>query len=152
MAVRRGGEKKRVGLCSPNTSARLIAPYVVRSPRGAHAINPRLVNLLSSFIGGTSAYALARLEFALDFPEHPAPPLLNRLPDASERTLRTNWEQTEDQLHAIVDYVKRIDADSRSKRRTATSFRSLKRTVRELDQYARAMRWVMTVTEQDPAE
>jgi hypothetical protein len=48
--------------------------------------------------------------------------------------------------------VKRIDANGRSTRRTAASFRSLKRTVRELDQYARALRWVMTVTEQDPAE
>jgi hypothetical protein len=115
-------------------------------------INPRLVNLLGSFIGGTSAYTLARLEFCLEFSDHPAPPLLERLPDASERTLRERWERIENQLHEIVDYVKRIDANGRSTRRTAPSFRALKRTVRELDQYARALRWVMTVTEQDPAE
>jgi hypothetical protein len=115
-------------------------------------INPRLVNLLGSFIGGTSAYTLARLEFCLEFPERPAPPVLDRLPDASERTLRERWDRIENQLHEILDYVKRIDANSRSSRRTAGSFRSLKRTVRELDQYARALRWVMTVTEQDPAE
>jgi len=115
-------------------------------------INPRLVNLLGSFIGGTSAYTLARLEFCLEFPDRPAPPLLERLPDASERTLRERWDRIENQLHEIVDYVKRIDANGRSTRRTAASFRSLKRTVRELDQYARALRWVMTVTEQDPAE
>ena len=95
---------------------------------------------------------MARLEFCLDFSDRPAPPLLDRLPDASERTLRESWDRVEDQLHRIVDYVKRIDAESGSKQRTAASFRSLKRTVRELDQYARAMRWVMTVTEQDPAE
>jgi len=115
-------------------------------------INPRLVNLLGSFIGGTSAYTLARLEFCLEFPDRPAPPLLERLPDASERTLRERWDRIEGQLHEIVDYVKRIDANGRSTRRSAASFRSLKRTVRELDQYARALRWVMTVTEQDPAE
>jgi hypothetical protein len=115
-------------------------------------INPRLVNLLGSFIGGTSAYALARLEFALTFPGHSAPPLLDRLPDASERTLREHWDRIENQLHSIVDYVKQIEADPRSSQRSAASFAWLKRTVRELDQYARAMRWVMTVTEQDPAE
>lgn len=120
--------------------------------RGVKAINPRLVNLLGSFIGGTSTYTLARLEFCLEFPDRPAPPVLDRLPDASERTLRERWDRIENQLHDIVDYVKRVDANSRSNRRTAASFRCLKRTVRELDQYARALRWVMTVTEQDPAE
>jgi hypothetical protein len=115
-------------------------------------INPRLVNLLGSFIGGTSAYTLARLEYCLEFSDLPAPPVLERLPDASERTLRERWDRIESQLHEIVDYVKRIDANTRSSRRTAASFRSLKRTVRELDQYARALRWVITVTEQDIAE
>jgi hypothetical protein len=88
----------------------------------------------------------------LVFPAHAAPPVLHRLPDASERTLREHWDGVESQLHAIVDYVKRIEDDPRSSQRSAASFRSLKRTVRELDQYARAMRWVITVTEQDPAE
>jgi hypothetical protein len=126
--------------------------YARRTHAEYTPINPRLVNLLGSFIGGTSAYTLARLEFCLEFSDRPAPPVLHRLPDASERTLRERWDGIENQLHEIVDYVKRIDADPRSKRRTAASFRSLKRTVRELDQYARALRWVMTVTEQDPAE
>ncbi len=110
------------------------------------------MNLLGSFIGGTSAYALARLEFCMNFPAHPAPPVVERLPDASERTLRERWDRIESQLHAVVDYVKRIDADPSSSPRTAPSFRFLKRTVRELDQYARAMRWVMTVTQGDWAE
>lgn len=115
-------------------------------------INPRLVNLLGSFIGGSSAYALARLEFALTFPGHRAPPVLARLPDASERTLREHWDRVEEQLYAAVDYVKQIESDQRSSQRSAASFGALKRTVRELDQYARAMRWVMTVTEQDPTD
>lgn len=110
------------------------------------------MNLLGSFISGTSAYALARLEFALTFPAHAAPPVLDRLPDASERTLREHWDRIENQLHGIVDYVKRIESDPRSSQRSAASFTWLKRTVRELDQYARAMRWVLTVTEADPAE
>jgi len=78
--------------------------------------------------------------------------VLERLPDASERTLREHWDRIESQLHAGVDYVKGIDTDPRTNRRSSASFRALKRTVRELDQYARAMRWVMTVTEPDPTE
>jgi len=136
------------------TGSTILAERLNESPLHAERtpINPRLVNLLGSFIGGTSAYALARLEFCLTFPAQPAPPVLNRLPDASERTLRECWDGVEGQLHDIVDYVKRIESDPRSNQRSAASFRSLKRTVRELDQYARAMRWVMTVTQQDPAE
>ena len=111
------------------------------------AINPRLVNLLGSFIGGTSAYALARLEYALTCPDEPAPPVLDRLPDASERTLREHWDRIEGQLHDIVDYVKQIEVGPRRSERPAAAFTWLKRTVQELDQYARAMRWVMTVTE-----
>jgi hypothetical protein len=87
----------------------------------------------------------------MTFPSCSAPPLLNRLPDASERTLREHWDTVEDQLHAIVDFVKRIDADGRTDHRTP-AFRSLERSVRELDQYARALRWVMTVTQTDPAD
>ncbi len=116
------------------------------------SINPRLVNLLGSFIGGTSAYALARLELASLFPSHPAPPVLDRLPDASEATLRAHWDRIENQLHGIIDYVERIEADQRGPQRSAPAFAWLKRTVRELDQYARALRWVMTVTESDPTD
>ena len=36
--------------------------------------------------------------------------------------------------------------------RSAPAFRSLNRTVRELDQYARALRWVMTITQLEPGE
>jgi len=132
---------------SPSASYAPYEPFAERLP-----INPRLVNLLGSFIGGTSAYTLARLEFALNFPNDEAPPVLARLPDASERTLREHWDRTEEQLFGILDYVKHIDTDPRRTQRTAPSFRLLKRTVRELEQYARAMRWVMTVTEQDAAE
>jgi hypothetical protein len=114
-------------------------------------MNPRLVNLLASFIRGTSDYALARLEFSMKFPERPSPPLLDRLPDASEATLRERWDGIESQLTAIVSYVKQVEAGSGTHHRSDPAFRWLRRTVRELDQYARALRWVLTVHGGDAA-
>jgi hypothetical protein len=107
-------------------------------------VNPRLVNLLASFIRGSGDYALARLEFAMRF-AGPAPPLLDRLPDASEATLRDRWDAVESQLAAIVSFVKQVEAASGTEERADPAFRWLRRTVRELDQYARALRWVLTV-------
>jgi hypothetical protein len=114
-------------------------------------VNPRLVNLLASFIRGSSDYALARLEFSLRFGERPAPPLLDRLPDASEETLRARWDGVEDQLGAIRAYVKQVESAAGSEERSDPAFRWLRRTVRELDQYARALRWVLTVHGGDSA-
>jgi hypothetical protein len=107
----------------------------------------RLVQLLGSFITTTSAYALARLEFAMKHPESAAPPLIDRLSDASEATLREEWEKVEQQLDRARQFVKKLD-DSRGKRAVYDpSFGWLQRTTRELEQYARAVRWVMTVEE-----
>lgn len=108
-------------------------------------MDPRIVNLLGSFIGGTSAYTLARLEYADRFTAA-APPLLERLPDASEATLRGRWERVESQLAAIVGWLKQREASAGSEERSDPSFVRLRRTVRELDQYARALRWFLTVT------
>ncbi|MGD0051661.1 MAG: hypothetical protein ABSD03_07545 [Vulcanimicrobiaceae bacterium] len=108
-------------------------------------MNPRLVNLLASFIQGSSDYALARLEFALRFTGQPAPPVLDRLPDASAATLRERWEGVEAQLGAIVAYVKLVEEKAGTQQRSDPAFRWLRRTVRELDQYARALRWVLIV-------
>ena len=108
-------------------------------------MNPRLVNLLSSFIRGTTDYTLARLEFGMRFASRPSPPVLDRLPDASERTLRERWERVETQLAAILAYVKQAEADARDDERGDAAFRRLRRSARELDQYARALRWVLTV-------
>ncbi|HZO92743.1 MAG TPA: hypothetical protein VFB22_03160 [Candidatus Baltobacteraceae bacterium] len=113
-------------------------------------MNPRLVNLLASFIGATSEYALARLEFSVVYADRPPPPVLDRLPDASETTLRERWDRAETQLSAIVRYVKQAEASADTEERTAPAFRRLRRTVRELDQYARALRWVLTVHGGDP--
>ena len=107
----------------------------------------RLVQLLGSIIATTSAYSLARLEYAMRHPEAPAPPIIDRLPDASERTLAMEWDRIERQLDAARRFVKSQE-DPRGKRAVYDkSFGTLQRTIRELDQYARAVRWVMTVDE-----
>ena len=114
-------------------------------------MNPRLVNLLASFLRGSSDYALARLEFSMRFGGRPAPPLLERLPDASEAALRERWDGIEAQLGAIVAYVQQVESSWSPEERTDPAFRWLRRTVRELDQYARALRWVLTVHGGDAA-
>jgi hypothetical protein len=114
-------------------------------------VNPRLVNLLASFIRGSSEYTLARLEFSMRFAGLPPPPLLDRLPDASEATLRERWDGIENQLGEAVGYVKQVESGSGTQERTDPAFRWLRRTVRELDQYARALRWVLTVHGEDAA-
>jgi hypothetical protein len=105
----------------------------------------RLVQLLGSIIATTTAYALARLEFAMRHPELPAPPLIDRLPDASEPTLRSQWTAVEGQLEEARRFLREND-DRRGKRAVYDpTFSWLQRTTRELDQYARAVRWVLTV-------
>lgn len=80
-------------------------------------------------------------------PELPSPPLIDRLSDASEATLKTEWERVERQLEAARRYLVAHD-DSRGKRAIYdTTFAWLQRTTRELEQYARAVRWVLTVNE-----
>jgi hypothetical protein len=106
----------------------------------------RLVQLLASFIRVSSDYALARLEFAMQHPDLPAPPPIERPPDASEETLRTRWPDIERQLEQAQAHVKQLQrSGSKQEEDGATGW--LRRTVRELDQYARAIRWVLTVTE-----
>jgi hypothetical protein len=106
----------------------------------------RLVQLLASFIGVSADYALARLEFALRDPAVPAPPIIERLPDASEESLRSRWPEIEAQLDAALTYTKHLPPTrSNDDEKGASGW--LRRTVREMDQYARAIRWVLTVTE-----
>lgn len=107
----------------------------------------RLVQLLSSLIGARNRYALVRLEYAMRHPGTAAPPLVDRLPDSSERTLRRDWPRVEDQLEAAIGYVRELERKRRAGSARDDGFRALQRMVRELDQYARAIRWVLTVTE-----
>jgi hypothetical protein len=95
----------------------------------------------------TCAYTLARLEFAMKHRELPSPPMIDRLPDASEQSLGARWNLFETQLDEARRFLRRID-DARNKRAVYDpSYAWLLRTTRELDQYARAVRWVMTVEE-----
>lgn len=106
----------------------------------------RLVQLLASFIRVSGEYALARLEFSMHHPGTAPPPLIDRPPDASEETLRTRWPRIEQQLEQAQAHLKHIRAAGGIRDEDiATGW--LRRTVQELDQYARAIRWVLTVTE-----
>lgn len=109
----------------------------------------RLVQLLGSFITARNEYALARLEFALQHPASPSPPVIDRLSEASERALREEWPVLEEQLGAGLAYARRIARGRRGVTPDGESDRRLQRSLRELDQYARAIRWVLTVTESD---
>jgi hypothetical protein len=102
---------------------------------------------LASFIRVGSEYSLARLEYAMSHPNEPAPPLIDRLPDASEASLRTVWPQIEAQLDAAYDFAKQLPGPRGSNGQDDTAAGWLQRTVKELDQYARAIRWVLTITE-----
>lgn len=112
-------------------------------------MDQKLVRTLSSFITRSGDYSLARLEFATQNPQLPAPPILDRLPDASERTLRERWERLERQLDAIMTFIQECDDAEGRKVNSDATFRWLARTAKELDQYGRALRWVLTVTERD---
>jgi hypothetical protein len=102
----------------------------------------RLVQLLGSFISATSDYTLARLEYALLHPSAPAPPLIPRLTDASEVTLRDEWPTVAEALERAQRFVTAVD-DRRGKRAVYDrAFGALQRSTRELEQYARAVRWV----------
>lgn len=108
----------------------------------------RLANLLGSIISATTAYALARLEFAMRHPELPAPPLIDRLSPSRGTTLQVQWTRAEAQLDDARAFLSRND-DRRMKRAVYdASFSWLQRTTRELEQYARALRWVMTVEDE----
>ncbi|HLI94580.1 MAG TPA: hypothetical protein VKT72_00680 [Candidatus Baltobacteraceae bacterium] len=107
----------------------------------------RLVQLLASFIRVGADYSLARLEYAMSHPQAPAPPVIDKLPDASEATLRGVWPRIEEQLDAACAYAKQLAPPSGSQGKNGASSAWLTRTVKELDQYARAIRWVLTVTE-----
>lgn len=107
----------------------------------------RLVQLLASFIRVSGDYTLARLECTVKHPERSAPPTIDRPPDASEETLRDRWPAIEAQLDAARTYAKQLRASGSRESEEDTASGWLQRTVHELDQYARAIRWVLTVTE-----
>ncbi|MDQ6826201.1 MAG: hypothetical protein M3Z14_03250 [Candidatus Eremiobacteraeota bacterium] len=111
----------------------------------------RLVQLIASLISVRSEYTLARLEFSLHFPKLQAPPILSRFIDASEETLRTQWDRVELEVESAQAYVKRIQGRTGICAQNDAAFAWLERNTKELDQYVRAVRWVLTVTERGTA-
>jgi hypothetical protein len=112
-------------------------------------VDVRLIQLLGSFIGARSDYALARLEFSMKYAQLAAPPTIDRLSEASERALRVEWPGIEEQLEAAIEYVKRLERNEGMTQRDDRARRAFERSIRELDQYARAIRWVLTVTQSE---
>ena len=109
------------------------------------------MQLLASFIGVSSDYALARLELTYRHGEIAAPPTIDRLADASEETLRAQWDTVEEQLALAATYLKQNGSATSSNLRNDPGFAWLGRCVKEMDQYARAVRWVLTVTQREDA-
>jgi len=107
----------------------------------------RLVQLLGSLITARSQYALARLEYAMKHGGEAAPPVIDRLLEPSERALREEWPHLETQLESAIEFLRAIERKRTTRGGKDESFLLLQRAVRELDQYARAIRWVMTVSE-----
>jgi hypothetical protein len=111
----------------------------------------RLVQLLGSFIAARNEYALARLECSMHDPELPSAPVIDRLSDASERSLREEWPLVERQLDAALAFGKLLSRNVGTRWQDDAAYRAFDRALRELDQYARAIRWVLTVTESEDA-
>jgi hypothetical protein len=120
-------------------------------------VTDRLEQLLSSYLEASGAYALARLEFAMRHPRIPAPPVLTR-PGASvtvgdhrpAEVVRNQWEGVEEQLQRARRYLGALDARRGKRAARDSSLSPLRSAVRELDHYARAVRWLVTVEERDP--
>lgn len=75
-----------------------------------------------------------------------APPVIDRLPDASAATLQRLWPDVEAQLERASAYLKRTERENGSRIKDDAIFRRLRGTVREMEQYARAVDWVRNVT------
>ena len=113
------------------------------------SMDVRLVQLLGSFGAARNQYVLARLEFALRHPADLPPPVIDRLLEPSERALREEWPQLEGQLDAALAFVRKWERSRRVAAAKDESGRYLQRSLRELDQYSRGIRWVLTVTERE---
>lgn len=78
-----------------------------------------------------------------------APPVIDRVREASHEVLLNDWPTIEPQLERALGFAKRFEGRAGTTSRADESARYLVRTVRELDQYARAIRWVLTVTQSE---
>jgi hypothetical protein len=110
-------------------------------------MDPRLTHLLSSFAQAHEQYTLARLEYALHHPAKPAPPPVTCVVDLGEGAVRADWPGIEGQLETALAFTDRLERARRRRRVADRAFRSFARSLRELDRSARAIRWLLTVTE-----
>lgn len=105
----------------------------------------RLVQLLGSFIVARSEYVLARLEFAAYHADLAAPGNIDRLPDASEATLHEVWPKIETQVADAVLAMRKLARAHRAYLDDDVQFTRLGEVLREMEQYARAIAWVLSV-------
>ncbi|HVA36234.1 MAG TPA: hypothetical protein VNJ51_01335 [Candidatus Dormibacteraeota bacterium] len=112
-------------------------------------VDVRLVQLLSSYIETAGEYALARLELAIAQPRAALPPHLPRPSGASEAALRGDWPASERALEAAVEYLRRVGRGRLDVDRKHAAYGWVERCIRELDQYGRCIRWVLTVSERE---
>ena len=81
----------------------------------------------------------------------PSPPLIASLSEPTEHALRLEWPTVERQLDSAMAYAKLVEKNRGSSYREDAACRALDRVLKELDQYARAIRWVLTVTDREDA-
>ena len=110
-------------------------------------MDARLEQLLNAFAAAYGRYTLARLEFALHHPAKPAPPVVGGLCESCEVELRTLFPQIEMQLETALAFAGRHERGGRRRRRPDPQFRLYSQSLRELDRCARALRWMLTITE-----
>jgi hypothetical protein len=107
----------------------------------------RLSQLLGAFVEAHGGYALARLEFAIDHPAKPAPPVVDCISDPSEGSVRARWQRIEGQLDEALAFATRLERARRRRRTSDRALRLVAQSLRELDHSARAIRWMLTITE-----
>ncbi|HEY1881892.1 MAG TPA: hypothetical protein VGG51_02480 [Candidatus Cybelea sp.] len=110
-------------------------------------MDARLEQVLNAFAAAHGEYKLARLEFALHHPAKPAPPVVGALCESCEVELRTLFPQIEMQLETALAFAGRYERGRRRRRRPDPQFRLYSQSLRELDRCARALRWMLTITE-----
>jgi hypothetical protein len=106
-----------------------------------------MAQLFKTFVEAHERYALARLEFALAHPTKPSPPVVVCPEVSYEGVLRAELPEIEMQLDVALAYAGRIERARRRRRIGDRSFRLYAQALNELDRAARAMRWMLTITE-----
>jgi hypothetical protein len=110
-------------------------------------MDARLEQVLNAFAAAHGQYTLARLEFALHHCAKPAPPVVSGLCDSCGTDVRTLLPEIEMQLETALAFAGRHERGRRRRRRPDPQLRLYAQSLRELDRSARALRWMLTITE-----